>query len=123
MRRETISMLSGVFIGLFMLLGLTTQGLALSYGFQNISGNNAVNAAIGQAQLSVDVVDLSGNRLSFTFTNTGSAASSITDIYFDDGTSPLLSLPLSFVYGTGTGVSFSANANPPGPSEWENRGV
>ncbi len=83
-------------LGLFRLSLVLTLSLALgvlsvgsahavSVGFDNISGNNAVDAAIGEAQLFVDVTDPGGSQVLFTFFNTGPAASSITDIYFDDG--------------------------------------
>ena len=82
--------------GLFRLSLVSTLSLALgvlsvgsahavSMGFDNISGNNAVDAAIGESQLFVDVTDPGGDQVLFTFFNTGPAASSITDIYFDDG--------------------------------------
>ncbi len=83
-------------MGLFRLSLVSTLSLALgvlsvgsahavSMGFDNISANNAVDAAIGEAQLFVDVTDPGGNQVLVTFFNTGPAASSITDIYFDDG--------------------------------------
>jgi len=72
---------------LSLALGVLSVGSAhaVSMGFDNISGNNAVDAAIGEAQLSVDVTDAGGNQVLFTFFNTGPAAASITDVYFDDG--------------------------------------
>ncbi|HEY3242743.1 MAG TPA: hypothetical protein VGM03_05260 [Phycisphaerae bacterium] len=59
------------------------------YSFYVIGNSpNAVNAAIGQSQLFFEVTaaTVGGNSgVKFHFTNTGPAASSITDIYFDDG--------------------------------------
>jgi len=42
-----------------------------TYSFVNITNNDAGNAAIGQAQLFVEVDDPGDNRVVFTFTNTG----------------------------------------------------
>ncbi len=60
------------------------------WGFVNITGNSATDAAIGEAQMFVEVtpVDISRNGYiaMFTFYNIGPERSSITDVYFDDGT-------------------------------------
>lgn len=48
-----------------------------------------------------------GSQVSFTFTNAGPSAASITDIYFDDGT--LLGIAS---IANGSGVSFSMPATP-----------
>jgi hypothetical protein len=83
--------------------------LADTYTFQPLTSNSATNAAAGVAQLSVDVDPAGPGQIAFTFRNAGPAASSITDIYFDDG---------AFVSGIFSissmpGVSFSPNAAPP----------
>jgi hypothetical protein len=63
---------------------------ALQFKFDNISGNSAVNVLAGQNQLFLDVLDASGGenlsstQALFKFSNVGSAASSITQIYFDN---------------------------------------
>ena len=87
-----LSLMPGLFqlrvvLRVSLALGVLSGGSAhaVSMGFDNISGNNAVDAALGEAQLSVDVTDPGGNQVLFTFFNTGPAAASITDIYFDDG--------------------------------------
>ncbi|MCR9093768.1 MAG: PEP-CTERM sorting domain-containing protein [bacterium] len=59
---------------------------AVPYGFSCISGNSATDCATGEAQLSVDVMDIGGGQVLFDFTNAGPLSSSITDVYFDDGT-------------------------------------
>jgi hypothetical protein len=56
------------------------------YGFYCITNDNPINAAIGEAQLTVDVTSYGTNQVLFTFLNAGPQASSIADIYFDDGT-------------------------------------
>jgi len=65
------------------------------------------------AQLSITIASAgtagSGNALvSFTFNNAGPLASSITDIYFDDGTL----LGIASITDSGAGVSFSQGCSP-----------
>ena len=87
---------------------------AVTFGFYNITGNNADDAAIGEAQLFVDVTDPSGeeNLLAtqalFTFRNIGPDDSSICDVYFDDGTL----LGIASIDNSSLGVSFSQDADP-----------
>ena len=78
-----------------------------TYGFVNITNNDAGDAAIGEAQLFVELFDLT-NQVEFHFTNTGPEDCSITDVYFDDGT--LLGIPS--IDNSSTGVSFSLDADP-----------
>jgi len=82
---------------------------APTYSFVNITNNNAGDAAIGEAQLFVEIFDLGGGQVNFGFTNIGPAASSITDVYFDDGT--LLGIA-SIINAPGL-VEFSQLATPP----------
>ena len=79
---------------------------AVSISFADcISGNDVTDCNIGLAQLSVDVTDPGGSQVLFTFLNSGPADSSITDLYFDDGS--LLSLN-SIMNGPGTAFSTPA---------------
>ena len=96
-------------VGLVMAICLSgaLSASALQYTFENITNNNAGDAAIGEAQLFMDVAQ-NENGVTFTFTNIGSNASSITDIYFDDDV-PLLTFA-SFTQSTG--VVFTVGANP-----------
>jgi len=93
---------------------------AVIYSFTNISANNVSDAATGEAQLRVEVTDaglidpdgmaMSGDEyqaVDFKFTNNVGEASSITDVYFDDG--GLLGIA-SII--TSSGVSFSNPASP-----------
>jgi hypothetical protein len=81
----------------------------VSFGFGCISNNIAGDCDIGEAQLAVDVTaGPASDQVSFTFTNTGSADSSIADVYFDDGT--LLGIASIL---DGTGVDFEEGASPP----------
>lgn len=59
---------------------------AVTVGFGCISNNDPGNCAIGEAQLSVDVSDAGGGQVLFLFSNAGPADSSITGVFFDDGT-------------------------------------
>ncbi|MBM4384411.1 MAG: hypothetical protein FJ091_13725 [Deltaproteobacteria bacterium] len=90
----------------FLLLGAGASATTLSFG-TCVSNNNAGNCAIGSAQLAVSVASTGPNQVSFTFTNVGPSASSITDIYFDDGT--LLGIAS---ISSSAGVSFSQGASP-----------
>ena len=76
---------------------------AMSYGFENITGNGVPNVA---DQLSVSVTDAGNGQVSFQFSNEGAYDATITEVYFDDGT--LLGIA-SIV--NGTGVSFDTGGN------------
>jgi hypothetical protein len=56
-----------------------------TYTFTACSHNSSVDVAIGQTQMSVTVFDAGGGHVGFDFHNTGAFASSITDVYFQDG--------------------------------------
>jgi hypothetical protein len=78
------------------------------YSFVNITHNNEIDAMIGQAQLFLEVAPVVGvPQVNFNFLNTGPLASSICDVYFDDGS--LLGIAEII---DGPGVSFSAPASP-----------
>ena len=84
-----------------------------TYSFTHIvePGDGATelaDGAIGEAQLFVELVDLSG-QVGFVFTNIGPEASSITDVYFDDGTL----LGIASITGIPGLVEFSQLASPP----------
>jgi hypothetical protein len=78
------------------------------YSFYCITNNGAGDCAIGEAQLRVEVIDEGVGQVGFKFTNAVGAASSITDIYFDDGT--LLGIAS---IDSSAGVAFSQGAAPP----------
>lgn len=84
-----------------------------TYSFTHIvePGDGATelaDGAIGVAQLFVELTDLD-SQVKFTFTNTGPEASSITDVYFDDGTL----LGIASITNTIGLVGFSQRASPP----------
>lgn len=96
---------------LWMLAGILMQAApasAVLIGFDCLTNNLAGDCTIGEAQLFVDVTDAGGGQVSFYFTNTGPAASSITDVYFDDGS--LLGIA---TINQAVGVSFAQGASPP----------
>jgi hypothetical protein len=85
-----------------------------TYSFVNVTANSVVDAAAGEAQLSVDVTSYSATQVLFTFMNTGASAMSIADVYFDDGSL----LGLAFLIdsddnGGDSGVDFTQGASPP----------
>lgn len=80
---------------------------AQTYGFDCITDINAANCAAGTSQLQVTVSGTSVSQALFTFTNVGTAALSLADVYFDDGT--LLAIA---TIANGAGVSFSQGASP-----------
>lgn len=95
-----------------------TSGSALPIGFGCITGNVAGDCAIGEVQLSADVSDLGGGQVLFSFLNAGPGASSITDVYFDDGTllgiAGLIDADDNALGPFGdAGVDFSQGASPP----------
>lgn len=88
---------------------VATPAKAVTLSFFCITGNNPANCAVGESQLTVDVLDPGGGQVLFHFKNmSGGSASSITDVYFDDGTL----LGISSI-ANGPGVSFSQGASPP----------
>ena len=103
MFRHILLAASIVFSPLFM----ASTSAAIPLGFSCLTNNSAADCATGEAQLSVEVSDLGGGQVQFDFTNAVGLASSITDVYFDDGT--LLGIA-SIV--ASAGVDFAQNATP-----------
>lgn len=92
---------------LFVFICMPLAAHAISYSFYKIT--NSINADVS-SQLSVsvtDATDVNGSKVLFTFYNIGSIASSICDIYFDDGT--LLAIAS---ITNGSGVVFDTPAHP-----------
>ena len=83
------------------------------YSFKHIAecGDGPIelaNGAIGEAQLFVELSNLSATQVLFNFTNIGPSASSIADIYFDDGEL----LDIASIDNSCRGVLFSQFATP-----------
>ena len=101
------------FVASVLVFCVALSGFAYQYGFDNITNNKAGDAAIGEAQLFMDVTAAGSNQVLFKFTNVGSAASSITQIYFDDNV-PLLTFE-SFSHSDGVSYVVPKNVgNLPG---------
>jgi hypothetical protein len=85
-----------------------------TYGFDCITNKTAANVAIGEAQLTVDVSDHGLNQVLFTFRNSGPDASSICDVYFDDGSLLGIASLIDADDGVGgnLGVDFTRLADP-----------
>ena len=78
------------------------------YSFECLTNNSGICASIA-GQFTVNVTDPPGaGNVLFTFTNNGPVASSITDVYFDDGT--LLGIA---AVTDGSGTNFEQGAAPP----------
>lgn len=114
MNRNFASTIRPALLTLAILAGLSpiaaSSAVVTTYGFNNISNNNATNATTGETQLFVDVssIDGSPSQTAFTFRNIGPLPSSITDVYFDDGAL----LGIASISGTLGTVDFSQGASP-----------
>ncbi len=94
-------------VGLASLISGSASATTVTFG-TCVSNNVAGDCAIASAQISVLVgAGPSAGQVTFTFSNVGASASSITDIYFDDGTL----LGIASVTNS-SGVSFSQGASP-----------
>jgi len=122
---------------------LSTNLFASTLDFFCIEGNS-INCSIGQTQISVDVVSTgNSNEALFNVYNTGTSASSIEGVYFDDGTlleiaSLIEPTGVDFTAGSAkpkelpgansitpnfeTTVGFLTDANAPGPKNGINPG-
>ncbi len=92
---------------------VASAGTSFSLGFSNVTANSVTNAASGETQLAVQVLDAGSGLADFRFTNTGADAMSIADIYFNN--SPAVFLDLVSIDDSHSGVSFSEGAAPPNP--------
>lgn len=90
----------------------TGDAAAADFNFDCISNNTAANCDGLEDQLLVTIGlnETNNSMVDFLFTNSGPSASSITDVYFDDGPPALLGLP--GLIATSSGVSFSAGCSP-----------
>jgi hypothetical protein len=96
----------------FIVLALSTSAADAGwvFGFGEVTSNSATNVAIGESQLSMEVIELRrSDRVRIKFYNVGPDASSITDVYFDDRNSVFSDIRS---IQNGTGVSFSEGATP-----------
>lgn len=94
-----------------LLGGIPAAHAGVTYGFTAITSNNVVDVGVAESQLFVEVFDRSGLAV-FKFTNIGTEASSITDIYFDDDLGLLGGFVRPGPTSPDAGVSFSIGATP-----------
>lgn len=99
---------SGIAVIVLWGVANAAPALAATFGFKNITGNSAVDAVIGEAQLFVDVID-SSPMVTFRVRNDGPAASVISEVYFDNGTL----LGISSIADNPPNVDFVTDASPP----------
>ena len=97
--------LAAVMLGALAMAYQPFAAASATYGFYDITHNNAAAEADGEANLSVEVIDLGNNQVQFMFTN--NSTSSLTDVYFDDGSL----LGIASITGS-VGVAFSQFASP-----------
>jgi len=102
---------TGASLALAFMAVLPMEARADSYGFTCITNDSATNAAVGE-QFTVDVTDAGTDQVLFTFMNSGPLASSITDVYFDDGTLLSIAGLVDADNGGNSGVYFSQEATP-----------
>ncbi len=89
---------------------LLSRGSAGAIGFTCITGNNAGQCAIGEAQFSATLADLGAGLVGLTFANSGPVASFIAQVYIDDDAGAFASIS-SIVNGAGT--NFAVGGSPP----------
>lgn len=104
---------------------LATSGIALAassmpaqafnLGVNQVTNNTNLNVA---SQFNIAVDQLSNGKVQFTFTNTGSIQSAITDIYFGKGTNFSNLLTYDSIINNSS-VNFSPWANPSQPPAGE----
>ena len=104
-RRPLIAWTAGL---VMLLVPAISPANAVTFGFTNNITNDSPYVG---SQLSVDIQSVDATHVSFTFSNAGPIASSITDIYFVN--SPALFSGISNI-GNHAGVNFSEGATPPG---------
>jgi hypothetical protein len=98
-------------LGAGLVVCAPTPSHADQFSFGCITGNSAGNCNTLETQILLDVTaDVNPTLVNFRFTNTGGAASSITDVYFNDLSPALLGLPSYFT--SSSGVSFAAGCSP-----------
>ena len=91
-------------------LPASTADAGWTFGLGEVTSNSAANVAIGESQLSMEVIKLGRtDRIRINLRNVGPDASSITDVYFDDRNGVFSGIRK--IHDT-TGVSFSQGAAP-----------
>lgn len=96
-------------------LVLAAAASAQTYTFLNITNNNVVDAAAGEAQLRMTVSDAGSSQVNFRFFWEGTIPMSITQIYFDDenGAPGILDTIADLNPDNVAGVDFGLGNGPP----------
>ena len=98
---------------LILILSAPAQA-APTLGFEAITNNNPGDVAIGEAQLTVELFDRGSQLVEFVFANSGTEDSSITQIYFDNGSTALTLLSIASIDESDPGVDYDfPGASPP----------
>lgn len=116
MRHSTRLILVAAGFASTMLIGIN-QAQAAAYLFSCIpdASSSVSDCNIASAQILMDVQSVSANQVAFTFSNSGSQASSIEGVYFDDGTLLGISYLLDKDENGGlSGVDFTGGSASPG---------
>jgi hypothetical protein len=94
---------------------------AVSFGFEGLTNNHALDVAIGEAQLQLDVTDDGNGIVRFALSNSGPARSSLTDVYFDSDYAMLKGMAIvDRDQNSGdSGVDFSKGASPGNLPGWQ----
>ena len=100
---------AAVILGIIPTLATATPVVVETFDFYCITNNDPADAAIGEAQLFVDVSDELADQVLFTFRNTGPEACAISEIYFDDG----VLLGIADIIDNPPDVVFVQGASPP----------
>ena len=90
---------------------------ATTVDFFCITNNSATDCATGEAQLSVDILDIGGDQVLFNINNSGPVEAAIVRQFYFDGDATLADI-VSLVdaddgVGGDAGVDFSLGASPP----------
>jgi hypothetical protein len=104
--------MAAVVLALPLFMPVSAQ--AATFGFSCIDpngGNSGICNDI-EAQFLVRLTAVGDSQVQFEFTNSSVVASSITQIYFDNPTPALMTLPMASLTDSGAGVSFSEGASP-----------
>jgi hypothetical protein len=99
------------FVPLMYAAGAAAAPDPVTLGFECITNNKATDCQIGEDQMTVEVGLNADGTVYFKFTNSGPAASSIVQIYFDYGTTPDSLAGISGI-SSSSGVSYTEGASP-----------
>jgi len=106
MKNNALFNLGAMLLGVLAMAYQPLAAASTTLGFYSITNSNTGAVADGEANLSVEVIDLGSNQVQFKFTN--NSTSSLADVYFDDGTL----LGIASITDSGSGIAFTQIATP-----------